>query len=345
MILYIAHIQRTVLLRIDCRSRFTGKDKQDMIKVVRKINKITGHSYSNHFFSSQIGSMSSTQDSYTARFIPTLTESAKVIIPISMTRYDGDSVKKKHYDQEITSLLTYTANSLDRNALARVDIISTSGLQKINWDSEKADQIEEHFMSTHKVMLSKQSNVYTWDDLITKLGDLKYSNNYELVKSASETKSTWHELMLKTGKSIDVNSSIEKSLEYQRREYAAILSMSSIYSHIAYMGKPSPAWSYLYQKYDGLPLFTRIVIDKIKNKSRITATDVNACTNMIFNNIEGILVNENFSIQDKNRLADMVLNLFRTYLPKEIKAEESTSADASDVTNSTEVDDSKRPKA
>jgi len=271
--------------------------------------------------------------SYVARFIPILPKASKVIIPISMTRYDGDSIKRKHYDQEISSLLIYAANCLEKGELKSVDIISTSGLQKINWGNDKADEVEEHFMKTHKEMLSKQTKVYTWDGLIEKLGITAYSNNYELIKSASGITSTWHELMLKTREMTNVNSSLEKSLEYQRREYAAILSMKSIYSHIAYMGKPSPAWSYLYQQYDELPIFTRIAIDKKKNKSEITATDANACMNIIFNNIEGILVNENFSIKDKKRLADMVSSLFRTYIPRENDIKELMSSDAVNETN------------
>jgi len=99
------------------------------------------------------------------------------------------------------------------------------------------------------------------------------------------------------------------------------------------MGKPSPAWSYLYQQYDELPIFTRIAIDKKKNKSEITATDANACMNIIFNNIEGILVNENFSIKDKKRLADMVSSLFRTYIPRENDIKELMSSDAVNETN------------
>ncbi|MDA0698058.1 MAG: hypothetical protein O2793_16880 [Proteobacteria bacterium] len=312
-----------------------------MMKYANFIKNKSLHSHSKRFFSSKniatCNKESSNELYYVSRFIPTLTKDSKVIIPISMTRYDGDSVKRKNYDQEISSLLTYTANRLEKGELGSVDIISTSGLQKINWNNDKANEIEKHFMETHKEMLKKQTKVYTWDGLIEKLGTTAYANNYDLIKLASEATSSWYNLMLRTSESTNVNSSFEKSLEYQRREYAAILSMKSIYSHIAYMGKISPAWSYLYQQYNELPIFTRIAIDKIKNKSEITATDANACINMIFNNIEGILVNENFSMKDKKRLADMVSSLFRTYMPRENDIKELISSNASD-----EVNDSKK---
>jgi len=84
-----------------------------MMKHAKVIINKTLHSHSNHFFSSQKRSMSNKQVSnelsYVARFIPILPKASKVIIPISMTRYDGDSIKRKHYDQEISSLLIYAA--------------------------------------------------------------------------------------------------------------------------------------------------------------------------------------------------------------------------------------------
>lgn len=267
----------------------------------------------------------STQAPYVARFVPVLPKEAKVIIPISMTRYDGDLSKRRHYDQEISALLSYTASCLKKGDLNSVEVISTAGLQRINWGSEKTQEIEAHFLTTHQAMLSQQTHVHTWDGFTDKLGAELYATNYELIKAASAEGSLWYSLMLKTSDSVRINSDIEKSLEYQRREYASILSMKSIYSHIAYLGKTSPAWSHLYQEHEGLPLFTRAIVEKIKNKAEISTADANACVNMAFNSIEGILVNENFPKKDKVKLADMVTSLFRAYIPKEPSARDETS--------------------
>jgi len=261
-------------------------------------------------------SLSSSTAPYEARLVPDLSKESKAILPISMARYDGDKNKRKQYDKEIDALLRFTAEGLDAGRIACVEVLSTAGLQELNWDKEKAKEIEDYFMSVHHKMLEKQTEVHTWDGFIQSIGKEKFEGNYHSIKATSAEGTIWHSLMLRTHKAVKINSDIEKSLEYQRREYAAILSMRGAYTNVAYMGNISLARSHLYQEYADLPTLTRIIIEETKKKVETDAVEAKIMVDMISRNIEEILTNENFPKKEKRRLADMGTSLFQAYVPK-----------------------------
>lgn len=109
-------------------------------------------------------------------------------------------------------------------------------LQELNWGKEKSVEIEKYFFTTHAAMLRRQRNIYTFSSAVEKLGKEKYEHNYALVKTASARGTTWHDFMLRTHELMKMPSTFETSLEYQRREYALILSAQNIYTHMAYLG-------------------------------------------------------------------------------------------------------------
>lgn len=252
---------------------------------------------------------------YTTRLIPQLGDSARVVLPISLNRFDGDKIKREQYDAEIDTLLRFTDSQLKTGNITSVDVVSTGELQQLNWGVEKAREIEEYFLTTHHKMLSKQTSIHTWSNFIKQLGEQKYEENYKLIKSASSPGSNWHDLMLKTQEATKVTTDIETSLEYQRREYALILSTQNLYTNIAYMGNISLAWSYLYKLYDGLPVFTRITIDKTEKKANISTADANTTVNLVLSNVEQVLTNQNFPTKEKIKLANMVTSLVQAYAP------------------------------
>jgi hypothetical protein len=260
--------------------------------------------------------LSSLAAPYQARIKPVLSRESKVILPISMTRYDGDKEKREQYDKDIDALLRFTAEGLETGRIGRVEVLSTAGLQELNWNKEKAKEIEDYFMSAHHKMLEKQNEVHTWDGFISKVGKEKFESNYQLIKTASIEGSVWHGMMLKTHKAIKINSDIEKSLECQRRKYAAILSMKGMYTNVVCMGNMSLAWSYLYQEYQDLPVFNRVILEKIKKKVGISTVEADAIVSMISRNIEDVLTNENFPKKVKRKLAERGTSLFQAYVPR-----------------------------
>lgn len=123
--------------------------------------------------------------------------------------------------------------------------------------------------------------------------------------------------MVKTHHSVKMSSDLEKSVEYQRREYAAIILMSQ-YSHLVYVGQISLAWAYMYHIFDKLelPLFTRVVFeDYARNDSviGIGRADAGQTVKLILSNIEQTLTNQNFPNKEKEKLVNAGLSLFYAY--------------------------------
>jgi hypothetical protein len=253
---------------------------------------------------------------YEAQFLPQLPKESKIILPISMTRFGEDKEKRQQYNKEIDAVLRLTAESLEAGKATSVEVLSTAGLQELNWGKEKAEEVENYFWNTHQKILGKQTKFYTWPEFINTLGKEKFEANYQLIKEASTEGTEWHNLMLMTYKSTRVNSSVEKSLEYQRKEYAATLSMRDRYTHIAYMGNVSLSWSYLYRAYKELPIFTRVIIEKIPRKLKINTTEANGIIDMLSKNIAEVLTNQYISMVEKERLADIMISLAQAYVPR-----------------------------
>lgn len=275
----------------------------------------------NRGFSSEINI-----EHYRVRLIPQLEKDAKIILPISMTRYVGDKKKRQQYDKEINALLRFTAESLKQERVGAVEVLSTTGLQEINWGKERADEIENYFMGTHQSLLARQTRVHTWEGFVDLLGRKNFEDNYQLIKAASTEGTIWHNQMLRTYRSVKVVSDIEKSLEYQRREYAVILSARERYTHMAYMGRTSLAWSYLYRAYKNVPIFARVSIEKISANSEADFTEPDNSIETLWDNtisaineVAKILNDVNVPASKKDKFIDNITSLLQTHAPSTYK--------------------------
>jgi len=268
---------------------------------------------------------------YQVRLSPKPLTDSKIVMPISMVRYDGGKNEIAKYDKEIGALLKHTSEALARKNIESVDVVSSAGLQKINWGEKKAQEIEEHFLKVHHDLLAQHTSFYTWDEFIHKLGKEKFEINYNMIKNESVTGSEWYKLMVKVHNAIKLNNSLESSIEYQRREYAAIYTMRNQYTHIAYMGDISIAWAYLYSLYDNLPVFSKAVIEKNPEKIDVNTSEANTIIRLITNNVQDVLSSENFPNKEKQKLSDKLMSIIYAYSPKEIKTktEESESQECS----------------
>lgn len=263
-----------------------------------------------------------TNHPYKIRLLPGLLVKPSIIIPISMSRYSSDNPKKvEQYDREIHALLQFTANHLQNGQIKRVDVVSAAELQALDWGEEKAKRAEEHFLNIHQDLLQRQSGVYTWSQLVAELGQSVFQACYLSVKEASREGMEWYELMIKSWKSVRMCGSLEKSLEYQRREYATILAMHGRYSNLLYIGNLSLAWAYLYKYFRDrdLPIFTRVIVEKPSLRREIGIGEAQYAVQLVIRNIEDMLTNPNFPPQEKQRLIDLGMTLFYTYSPKIIE--------------------------
>lgn len=250
-------------------------------------------------------------------FVPNLIDNARLIIPISYARYDGNIEKRMAYDRDISTLLSYTAHLLSEKKIESVDVLATGGLQAINWGIEKTHEIESHFLTTHQLLLSLQTKVYTWDDWIEEKGVEIFQKSYMRVVSDSSCSTEWYNLMVKTHEKSSTSNDLLKSLEYQRKEYAAILLMTN-YTNLAYLGHISQAWSFLYHKYhnEGAPIFTRVASNVGTLKEKIKKSDASHTVRMMLSNLEDTLASENFPNSEKEILIENAISLFYTYRPK-----------------------------
>lgn len=244
---------------------------------------------------------------------------SRIIIPVSFSRYaprDGDiSVKRaKEYDIFLNEIFERTAYLLQSGSVARVDILATGEVQRVYWNTALANKIEQHFLSTHANILSKQSNVYTLDQWIDMKGRNIFEERYRHIVSASKEGSEWYDLMLSTYSDLkDSNSNLEQSLAFQRIEYAA-MSLMNEYTHLVYAGPISIGWSYLYTKYQDVPIFSQVNIKKIDTDSQhIPSYDAEQTTQILLSNIKQVLTNSQFPPDKKIRLIKSCLALCYTH--------------------------------
>lgn len=255
---------------------------------------------------------------YWVNFSPDLEEGCKIVIPVSMGRYNLSDKKRKEYDDLINILLKHTAHLLRLGFLSRVDVLSTADLQRINWDDRLTDEIEQHFFDTHKDLLAQQSKKYKWREWIEEKGRDTFEENYKLITKKSMEGTEWHDLMVNTHHSVSISSSLEKSLEYQRREYAAVMLMKA-YDRLIYSGPISLAWSYMYHQFaEGeLPIFTKAIFDNYyKDKSVISVADAGHSIRILLANIEQTLTSPNFPKAEKEKLISGGMSLFYAYKPR-----------------------------
>ncbi len=266
-------------------------------------------------FTSKLGYLFPPSKENIVRFMPVLNKDSRIIIPISMTRYDSTPDKIKKYDERIAEILTYTAEKLDSGDIASVEVVSSAGLQEINWGKEKSYEIDKHFFKTHKEILSMQSAFYTWHEFIDKIGENKVEKNYELIKSESLPTSRWHYLMVKSQKTISLDATLEHSLEYQRKEYGLILSLAGLYTNIAYYGFISPAWAYLYKVHalENLPTFTQITLEKFNNYKYIKKGKSESTVDIVIGSVHEALASSELSANEKEKLYESIESLMYTY--------------------------------
>jgi hypothetical protein len=110
---------------------------------------------------------------------------------------------------------------------------------------------------------------------------------------------------------LKISTAIEQSVEYQRREYAAITLMDK-YTHLVYAGPMSLAWIYLYHEYSNLPIFSQARLEKLQNKT-IEPNDAKEVTQMVLSNMKRILTSPNFPPDSKKEFIDIGMGLFYTY--------------------------------
>lgn len=245
---------------------------------------------------------------------------ARVIIPISFSRYvvDGKISAKRatEYDHFLSALFERTSFFLDAGIIASVDVLATGDLQRINWSDSLADSIEQHFFEVHQDLLLRQSNAYKWSQWITLQGNQVFEKAYQEIVSQSQPGSHWYNLMGKTHESVKISGEIELSLEYQRREYAAI-SLMSKYTHLVYPGRISTAWAYLYNKCNGLPIFSQVKLETTNSNSYIDSYDVDHTTRMLLSNVKQVLTSRNFPPKSKEAFIDEIIGLIYTYQSSE----------------------------
>jgi len=247
-------------------------------------------------------------------FVPDLTDGSRVVIPVSLGRYDTGQKKAAEYDNLLHRLFSSVVHLKQAELLSQVDVISTGGLQCINWEAEKVNRIEKHFLETHKELLEKVSRTYRWDEWIDEHRRDRFEADYDEIKEKTKEGSEWYILMVKTHEHAKMSSDLGKSLEYQRREYAAVKNMND-YDRLIYTGLISPAWAYMYHvfPYATLPLFTRASLEATPI---VGAAEANQTTKLLISGLEQTLASPSFPETEKDRLIDVGLRLFYTYAPR-----------------------------
>ncbi len=237
---------------------------------------------------------------------PQLLQDAKVVIPVSMVRYEKD---KEKFDTELSALFQYMANKLEQEEIQSVDILATTALHE-DWPDSKIAEIDDHFFNKHAKIAKKQMKFLLWKDWIKQRGEQIHQKYYEEVLELSKEGSEWYKLMLNTHSRVSIGSSLEISLSYQRKEYAAIRAMN-YYTDLVYMGHISSAWSYLYELYPNIPRFVRVSMQP--QASQIKNYDADAAVKIVTASLEQIVSSPNFPPKQKEQLKEICHNLFRTY--------------------------------
>lgn len=255
---------------------------------------------------------------YEVNLTPQIIANKKIVIPVSMGRYDISAKKTKEYDYMLSALFTCISEKLKTGEISSVDVISTCELQGINWNNDTIKKIETHFYQTHKAALQEQTNFFTWNNWIDTKGREEYQDYYNLVLQKSDYETEWYDLMVRTHGGVSLDTNLENSLEYQRQEYAAILLMQS-YDYLVYTGSISLAWSYLYRLFpqNKLPVFVKAEFSKTKKANSIASqADAMHTTKMILTMIEQTLTSSNFPEEEKKKIIDRGMSLFYAYEPR-----------------------------
>ena len=252
-------------------------------------------------------------------FIPNPIKDSRIIIPISLGRYNISEKKTEEYDAILSTLFTHAYGLLSNGSLKQVDILFTGDLQRINWEANLVDKIESHFFKTHQENLSKLSNTHKWNAWLEAKQDI-YQKFYQDVLEKSQPGSKWYNLMVKTHDDVGMSNDLALSLEYQRKEYAAIMLMKE-YDYIIYTGTISLAWAYMYSIYSSLklPIFSRAAFSGVNTVgSIIGAADAHHTTKLIVHSLEQTLSSPNFPKSEKEKLIKMCMSLIYAYGPKEM---------------------------
>lgn len=242
------------------------------------------------------------------QLIPQLSTDAKIVIPVSMTRYEKN---REQFDKELSTLFRFTAEQLTENTIESVDVIATTALHE-DWPESKITEIDNHFMKTHEKALAKQTHFFLWNDWIQRFDKSLHQKQYEEIVKLSEPGSEWHKLMVNTHANASISNDLTTSLRYQRQEYAAIRSMTE-YSDLIYMGPISPAWAYLYELYQNLPRFVKASIRS--QASQLSNFDSSQTIKLALIVIEETVTNASIPRQEKEKLKKYALSLFHAYMP------------------------------
>ncbi len=254
------------------------------------------------------------------RVTPALPHAGKIIIPISMGRYDPPASLKEEtrqraivrYDEEIKTLLEYTADYSSGRDGREVVVLSTAGLQKINWGEEKANAIGAHFLSQHPDLLKRQSHHYTWEQFI-RLDEAKFAESYDRVLKESGEGTEWYQHMLQTHKRVRMSDNLEKSLEYQRKEYATTLLISHLgFSHLLYTGPISAGSAYMHKNLDLKFTFIQATITKVKKDEKIDHT-AGVAVKFTLDSMRTLLTDSRVPPKDKAELEEHAQNLLYVY--------------------------------
>jgi hypothetical protein len=253
---------------------------------------------------------SSTNKVLTVQLTPELPREAKVVIPVSMIRYERN---REEFDRELSELFQHTASQLAMDKIESVHVIATTALHE-NWSKDKIAQVDNHFLKTHKKILERQTGFFLWDEWINQHGKDVHEEYYQEILGLSKEESEWYKLMVKTHSQVAASENLETSLKYQRQEYAAIRLMASYYTDLVYMGRISPAWSYLYEAYPRLPRFVKAIIKAPLRQ--VKKFDSSFAVENILMQVENVVSSPNFPPNEKEKLIDVCQALFRTYGPK-----------------------------
>jgi hypothetical protein len=271
---------------------------------------------------SRLGTMSKRYFSNTANkevkkhiyLSPSIHDGAKLVLPISMGRYGISEAKTEEYDEHLYYLFKHTAGLLLSGNISSVDIISTVDLQRINWDDQFADKIEAHFWNTHKEILGKQSNFYTWNKWIDDRGRDKFEANCAIVADRMQTDKTWKNCVIETHQSAAISVDLEKSIEYQKQEYAAIMLMD--YDYMVYMGSISSAWAYTYRALSGyhLPQFIQAKVESFRNPILTTnIANADSSEKILMSALENTIMNKSFPQNRKEALIKKCQDIIYIY--------------------------------
>jgi hypothetical protein len=266
---------------------------------------------SKQFFS--VDAKKSIRKTEAVHFIPNIIKGGdRLVIPVSMGRYDGSTSKIAAYDAQLNALFNCTAFLLKAQTISGVDVISTADLQLINWDKEKTSKIEQHFFDTHKMILAEQTKIYRWDEWIDEQGRKKFDEYSDIVDRMSTEDTEWYQLMVQTHNMVKMSFSLDKSLKYQRKEYAAVMLMSG-YDHLIYTGPISRAWAYMYhilpQSTYNLPKFIQARVENHDHELMLTPDLSNALEKIILSNIQEIMTNATISKAAKESFVGKCFNI------------------------------------